>query len=98
METRISGALTKYKAALAIVRANGTEVTPTVPTFDTSTGVLTVPTVTGVVYKNDETGATLSAGAQTAIASGDTFYVRAVPATGYYFPHNQDATWDFTRA
>jgi HK97 family phage prohead protease len=98
METRISGALTKYKAALAIIRANGTEATPTTPGFVTGTGVLTVPTVTGVVYKNDETGATLSAGAQTAIASGDTFYVRAVPATGYYFPHNFDATWDFTRS
>jgi HK97 family phage prohead protease len=97
METRISGALTKYKAALAIIRANGTEATPTIPTFNTSTGVLTVPTVTGVVYKNDETDATLSAGAQTAIASGDTFYVRAVPASGYYFPHNFDATWSFTR-
>ena len=97
METRISGALTKYKAALAIIRANGTEVTPTVPTFDTTTGVLTVPSVTGVIYKNDETDATLTAGAQTAIASGDTFYVRAVPDTGYYFPHNFDATWSFTR-
>jgi HK97 family phage prohead protease len=97
METRISGSLTKYKAALALLRANGTEVTPTVPTFDTTTGVLTVPAVTGVVYKNDETDATLSSGAQTAIASGASVYVRAVPATGYYFPHNFDATWSFTR-
>ncbi len=97
METRISGALTKYKAALALVRANGTEATPTIPTFVTSTGVLTVPSVTGVVYKNDETNATLSSGAQTAIASGATVYVRAYPATGYYFPHNFDATWSFTR-
>jgi HK97 family phage prohead protease len=98
METRISGSLTKYKAALAIVRANGTEATPTIPTFVTSTGVLTVPTVTGVVYKNDETDATLSSGAQTAIASGASVYVRAVPATGYYFPHNFDATWSYTRS
>jgi HK97 family phage prohead protease len=98
IETRISGSLTKYKSALSILRANGTEVTPTVPTFNTSTGVLTVPSVTGVTYKNDETNATLTAGAQTAIASGATVYVRAYPATGYYFPHNFDATWDFTRA
>ena len=98
METRISGSLTKYKAALALLRANGTEVTPATPTFVTSTGVLTVPSTTGVVYKNDETNATLSSGAQTAIASGATVYVRAVPATGYYFPHNLDATWSFTRS
>ena len=97
IETRISGALTRYKAALAVLRANGTEVSPTVPTFVTSTGVLTVPSVTGVVYKNDETNATLTAGAQTAIASGDSVYVRAYPATGYYFPHNFDATWSYTR-
>jgi HK97 family phage prohead protease len=97
IETRISGALTKYKAALALLRANGTEVTPTVPTFVTSTGVLTVPTVTGVIYKNDETNATLAGGAQAAIAAGATIYVRAYPDTGYYFPHNFDATWSFTR-
>jgi len=52
METRISGSLTKYKAALALLRANGTEVTPDIPTFNTGTGVLTVPTVTGVEYRN----------------------------------------------
>lgn len=97
METRISGALTRYKSALVFLRANGTEATPTVPGFVTSTGVLTVPSVTGVVYKNDETNATLSAGAQTAIASGASVYVRAYPATGYYFPHNFDATWSFKR-
>jgi hypothetical protein len=97
IETRISGSLTKYKSALAIVRADGTEVTPAVPTFNTTTGVLTVPSTTGVVYKNDETNATLSSGAQTAIASGASVYVRAVPATGYYFPHSFDATWSFTR-
>lgn len=97
METRVSGSLTKYKAALAIIRANGTEVTPTIPTFDATTGVLTIPTVTGVEYRNDETDAVLSAGAQAAIASGATIYVRAYPTTGYYFPHNFDATWSFTR-
>ena len=97
IETRISGALTKYKAALALLRANGTEVTPDIPTFVTSTGVLTVPDVTGVIYKNDETNATLTAGAQTAIDPGASVYVRAYPDTGYYFPHNFDATWSFTR-
>lgn len=98
METRISGSLTRYKAAIAVIRANGTEATPTVPSFDTSSGVLTVPSVTGVVYKDDETGDTLSAGAQTAIASGESVYVRAYADTGYYLPHNFDATWSYTRA
>jgi len=97
IETRISGALTKYKAALALVRANGTEVTPGVPTFVNSTGVVTIPSTANVTYKNDETNATLSSGAQSALSVGDTLYVRAYPNAGYYFPHNFDATWSFTR-
>lgn len=93
----MSGALTKHKRAQVIVRTAGTSVTPTVPTFVAATGVVTIPTVTGVVYKNQTTGATLTAGAQSAIAAGATISVVAVPATDYYFPHNTDADWDFTR-
>ena len=97
MEGRMSGCLTKHKTALVVSRAAGTRVTPTVPTFVPATGVVTIPTVTGVVYKNQDTAATLTAGAQSAIAAGATISVVAVPATGYYFPHNIDADWDFTR-
>lgn len=97
IETRMSGCLTKFKSALVVTRNSGTSVTPTVPTFVPSTGVLTVPTKTGVIYKNQDTDATLSAGAQTAIAAGATISVVAVPDTGYFFPHNIDADWDFTR-
>jgi len=97
METRLSGTLTKFKSALVFSRANGTEVTPAVPTFVSSTGVVTIVATTGVTYKNQETNATLSTGAQTALAAGATLSVVAVPNTGYYFPHNHDADWDFTR-
>lgn len=97
METRLSGTLTKFKSALVFSRANGTEVTPAVPTFVPATGVVTIVATTGVTYKNQETDATLSTGAQTALAAGDTLSVVAVPNTGYYFPHNHDADWDFTR-
>ena len=97
MEGRMSGCLTKHKTALVFSRAAGIRVTPTVPTFVPATGVVTIPTVTGVVYKNQDTSATLTAGAQSAIAAGATISVVAVPATGYYFPHNIDADWDFTR-
>jgi len=98
IEGRMSGALMRPKTAQVVVRGTGTEVTPAVPTFNTSTGVLTVPSTTGVVYKNQDTDATLTAGAQTAIASGATVAVVAVPASGYYFPHNFDADWEFTRS
>ena len=103
IETRMSGALTRYKRAQVIVRGTGTLATPTVPTFNSSTGVITIPTVTGVTYKTQGTGplgadnTTLSSGAQTALTAGQTQAVKAVPNTGYYFPHNFDADWTFTR-
>jgi len=99
IEGRMSGALTKHKTAQVFVRADGTLVTAdlSAPTFNSGTGVVTIPTQTGVVYKNEDTDAVLSAGAQTALASGATLSVKAVPATGYYFEHNIDTDWDFTR-
>lgn len=97
IEGRMSGALTKHKTAQVIVRGSGTLATPTVPTFNSSTGVTTIPTVTGVTYYNQETDATLTAGAQTALDPGDSLSVEARPNTGYYFPHNHDADWTFTR-
>jgi len=96
-ETRISGSLTKFKSALVFQRGTGTQVDPTVPTFVPATGVVTIPTKAGVVYKNADTGTTLTAGPQTALAAGATLEVEAVPATGYYFPSNTDADWEFTR-
>lgn len=99
IETRISGALTKPKSAITIKKNPGTVVTPTSPSFVTSTGVVTIPSVTGVVYKNAETGATLTAGAQSAIASGASIEIEAVPASASYsFPHGFDADWVFTRS
>jgi hypothetical protein len=97
IETRISGALTKPKSAITLKVNSGRVVTPTAPTFVTSTGVLTVPSQTGVVYKDADTGATLSSGAQTAIAPGASVDVEAVPANGYGFTHDADTEWGFTR-
>jgi hypothetical protein len=98
IEGRMSGTLTKPKSALVITRATASgTVTPTVPGFVASTGVVTIPSVTGVVYKNKATGAVLTAGAQTALAAGASVEIVAVPATGYAFPHNFDADWVFTR-
>jgi phage head maturation protease len=98
-ETRISGALTRPKSALVVWSTAATDVqaTPDKPTFNKSTGVVTIPNKTGVVYKNTDTGATLTAGAQTALTSGQTLNVFATPASGYYF-ENQGALateWSF---
>jgi HK97 family phage prohead protease len=98
IEGRMSGTLTKPKSALVVKRDAGyTEVVPTAPTFVKSTGVVTIPSVTGVTYKNGDTGATLTAGAQTAIDAGASVEIVAVANTGYAFPHNTDADWVFTR-
>jgi HK97 family phage prohead protease len=97
IEGRMSGALTKHKTAQVIIRGAGTLATPTVPTFNSATGVVTIPSVTGVLYKNGTTHATLSSGAQTAIAAGASIEIEAEPASTYYFPHNFDSDWVFTR-
>jgi hypothetical protein len=86
-ETRISGALTVPKSALVVwsTASGNVLVSPVAPTFVTSTGVATIPTQTGVVYKNNVTGATLTAGAQTALTSDQTLVVEAHPDAGYFF-------------
>lgn len=100
METRLSGALTKVKSALVIrkVASGAALVVPLKPSFVSSTGVVTIPTVTGVVYKN-AAGTTLTAGAQSALAAGDSLVVNAVPASGsYYFSDTAaDGPWTFKR-
>jgi len=97
IETRVSGALISPKRAQVVVRTAGTLATPVVPTFVPATGVVTIPTVTGVVYKDQQTNVTLSAGAQAPLDPEESVSIKAVPASGYYFPHNFDADWTFTR-
>lgn len=95
IETRISGALTKPKSALVFIRDEGIEVVPTEPTFNDATGVVTIPSKTGVQYFAD--GEPVSGGAMDAIEIGATVTITAEPKEGYYFPHNTLATWEFTR-
>jgi len=95
METRISGALTKPKSALVFIRDEGIEVEPTEPTFDDVTGVVTIPSKTGVQYFAN--GEPVSGGAYGPIEEGATVTITAEPKEGYYFPHNTLATWEFTR-
>lgn len=95
IETRLSGALVRHKTAQVILKGSSTLATLTEPTYNSGTRVVTIPTVTGVTYKNDVTGATLSAGPQTAIPAGQTLQVAAVPNTGYHFAHDADTDWTY---
>jgi len=100
METRLSGALIKLKSALIYKKVASTAVltVPNEPTFVASTGVVTIVATTGIVYKNKATGATLSTGAQTALAPGASVTVVATPASSsYYLADNVEDEWTFTR-
>lgn len=100
IETRISGALVKPKSALVLLKtaSNAVLTAPVAPTYNTGTRVITVPTTTGVVYKNADTGATLTAGAQTALVAGQVFNVKAEPTTGYFFETDSADEFKFTYA
>lgn len=96
IETRISGALTKFKSALIVRKVASTAVlvVPTAPEFEDNT--VTVPTVTGVTYKNKSTGATLTTGSPVELDVDETLTVIAVPASSsYYFATNADDEWTF---
>jgi len=98
IETRVSGALVKVKSAMVIMSTDSDSVlaTPTEPAFVAATGVVTIPTVTGVVYKDAE-GDTIPAGAMAAIAAGASVTIYSVPASGYHFASSDDDSWTFTR-
>jgi hypothetical protein len=90
IETRVSGALTKPKSAIIIKRVSGTTASPTVPTYNSGTHTITIPTVAGVVYTVDDVPVI---GGPLVIT--ETTVVEAVPDTGYSFPHNIDTDWTF---
>jgi hypothetical protein len=104
METRVSGAMTKYRGALSIINFTGTGLVadPLVPTFDEVTGIGTIPDSSGLHYtfstvSDDGTlSSALTAGAQTAIGTGSYVTYKAVPATGYEFS-TDNFQWTFRR-
>ena len=96
IETRVSGALTKFKSAVVVKRTSGTTVTPLAPNFDPDTNTITIPTVTGVSYfnvTNPMSEVELTDGAAVIIT--ETTDIEARPDAGYNFPHNTDADWTF---
>ena len=104
METRVSGAMTKYKGALVLnefTGVGGLLADPTAPTFVKSTGVVTIPTTTHVTYVTVATDGTessaLTAGAQTALDPGASVHIRAKAASTYGFEDDANEDWDFTR-
>lgn len=64
-------------------------VTPTQPTYDAPTNVMTVPSIAGVTYYMDDVA--LASGPQTAFTTNHI--VTARPNVGYKFPANIDTDW-----
>ena len=63
------------------------------PTYNAGTHVVTLPAVTGVQWKIN--GVNKAAGAQPALAVGETAEVTAHPQTGYQLDGDRDWTFDY---
>lgn len=75
-----------------------TAVTPLAPTFVSTTGVITIPTVTGVTYRRADTGVVVSGTTTIAGGIGASLVIRATPTNGTFkFAVNSDDDWSFTR-
>ena len=98
LEGRCSGALVKHQRAQVVLRDGAvTVVVPTVPTFDPSTGELTIPTVTGVkYYRVVIDGPNVLVTGTITVEAGDSVEIEAVSDPGYAFEHNTDEDWVFT--
>jgi len=74
-----------------------TLVTATEPTFVSSTGVITIPSVTGVRYRRADTNAVVT-GTVTITPAGASLVITAEPTSGAYkFNTFSDDDWSFTR-
>lgn len=83
---------------IAMFAGAQTLVTPTQPTFVSSTGVITIPTVTGVTYRRADTGAVVTGTTTIAGTTGASLVITALPSSGAYaFTANADDDWTYVR-
>ena len=82
---------------IAIFADERTEVTTVEPSFVSATGVITIPTVTGVTYRRADTNAVVT-GTVTIPTAGASLTILAQPKDGTYkFSPASDDDWVFTR-
>jgi hypothetical protein len=77
---------------IAFFSGSVTSVTPTMPTYNASTDIVTIPSITGVDYYVD--GELVPAGAFGPIT--EDVFVEAQPQAGYKFPAGKDNDWTIT--
>lgn len=71
--------------------------TPVSPTFVSATGVITIPTTTGVDYRRGDTKLIVTGTTTVAGTTGASLIIYATPKAGYYFPAQTDDDWSFVR-
>lgn len=81
---------------ITLLTGSQIEATATNPTFVAATGVITIPTITGVVYRRGDTNAIVT-GTVTIATPGDSLEITAHPASGYVLSDVSDDDWSFTR-
>lgn len=82
---------------LGIFYGDQTSVVATNPSFVASTGVITIPSVTGVRYFRADTKATVT-GTVTIGTAGATLVIKAEPSSSaYLLAPESDNSWSFTR-
>jgi hypothetical protein len=100
IETLFSGALVKIRSAIKIMirpSADTELAAPAEPTFDEATNVVTIPVTANVTYRDASDDSALVAGAQPALAVGETLTVYADANAGFYFADSSvDGPWEFT--
>lgn len=77
---------------LAFFSGTVTQVTPTQPTYNASTDIITIPSITGVIYTID--GEDVPAGPFGPIT--ESKLIESRPAAGYKFPAVVDSDWLIT--
>lgn len=85
----VNGRLPTPDEVLAFFSGTVTTAHPTAPTYNSSTHVVTIPSITGVNYHN-EAGTVVTG---TITITGDTVYT-ATPAAGYVFGAHDVAAWE----
>ena len=99
IETRVSGALVRPKAALVLksVANSAILVTPETPEWDDSSKTIMVPEVTGITYKNKMSNQTISPTTGLTLQDGDEVTVIAIPSSAnYYLASSTEDEWLFT--
>lgn len=81
---------------IAMFAGSQTTVTPVAPAFDAETGIITIPTITGLQYRRADTNAVVTD--EVEVPEGSSLVIRATPTPGYTFAPGSDDDWAFVRS